>query len=200
MTMGVYSPGRSRIHRAGAGLKLIALAVYAVAISITDHPLELGALVAMLVVAWASSGVPWEKMGAALKPLIWIFLGLFTFQWIVAGLASAADTLVTITSLVLAAALISHTTRTDDMLETLKRVFGIFKFLGVNPQLCAFAIVFTVRLVPFVAAVGQEAIAARMARGGSRNPLPALVPMMIRLMRETDQLAEALVARGFERA
>jgi biotin transport system permease protein len=181
-------------------VKLFALAVYALAISLTDNAIEIGALVAVLMVAWAVSGVPWRKALEALKPLLWIFVALGAFQWIVAGWVTAADTLITLASLVVAAALISHTTRTDDMLATVKRVFGVFAGIGVNPQLSAFAIVFTVRLVPFVAAVGQDAIAARLARGGSRNPLPALVPTMIRLMRETDQLAEALVARGFERA
>lgn len=200
MSTGVYVPGASRLHRASPGIKLFALAIYAVAISLTDHATDLAALVAIVLVAWASSGVSWRKLFAALKPLVWIFGALFAFQFLMTGYAAALDTLVTLAALVAAAALISHTTRTDDMLETLKRAFSTFKRLGVNPQACAFAIVFTIRLVPFIAAVGRDAIDARLARGGGRNPLPALVPIVIRLMRETDTLSEALVARGFGRA
>ncbi len=200
MTMGVYVPGSSRVHRASAGLKLFALAVYAIAISLTDNPYELAALVAMVLIAWAVSDVPWGKLLQGLKPAVWIVAAIFIFQAVVTTIANGVDVLVTLTSLIVAAALISHTTRTDDMLETLKKVFGLFTSVGVNAQACAFAIVFTIRLIPFISAVGRDAIDARIARGAGRNPLPALVPIIIRLMRETDTLSEALVARGFGRA
>jgi biotin transport system permease protein len=200
MTLGVYVPGGSRLHRASAGIKIFALAVYAVAISLTDNAYELSAFVAMLLVAWAVSGVPWGKVVRALKPAVWLLLMLFIFQLVVTSFDAASDVLVTLMSLIIAAALISHTTRTDDMLEALKKAFGLFTKFGVNAQACAFAIVFTIRLVPFIAAVGRDAIDARIARGAGRNPLPALVPMIIRLMRETDTLSEAVVARGFGRA
>ncbi|MBL8628196.1 MAG: energy-coupling factor transporter transmembrane protein EcfT [Rhodospirillaceae bacterium] len=200
MSIGVYVPGTSPLHRAPVGLKLLALAVYAVAISLTDRMIAFCALILVLGVAWAVSAVPWGRLLAALKPVVWLLAVLFIFQILIANFAVAADVVVTLTCLVVAAALVSHTTRTDDMLAALTRAFSVLAPIGVNAQSCAFAIVFTIRLVPFIAAVGREAIHARIARGASRNPLPALVPIVIRLMRESDTLAEALVARGFGRA
>jgi len=197
MSIGVYEPGTSLLHRAAPSIKLITLAAYAVALSLADQQVVFGALIAVLLIAWAVSGLAWAKLSQCLKPLTWIFAGLFVFQTVVAGVFTALDTLGTIAALVAAAALVSHTTRTDDMLETLTTAFSAFARFGLNPQTPAFAMVFTIRLVPFVATVGREAIAARMARGARRNPLPALVPIAIRLMRETDAMAEALVARGF---
>ncbi|MBL8643652.1 MAG: energy-coupling factor transporter transmembrane protein EcfT [Rhodospirillaceae bacterium] len=200
MSIGVFVPGASALHRLPPGLKLAGLAVYAVAVSLTDNAYVMAALLAVLGAAWAISGIGMARLLAALKPLVWILAALFVFQLAVSGVRPAMDMLLTVGAVVVAAALVSHTTRTDDMLAALKTAFGVFAPLGVNAQSCAFAVVFTIRLVPFVATVGREAIAARMARGASGNPLPAVVPVIIRLMRETDQLAEGLVARGFGRA
>lgn len=197
MSLGVYRPGASVLHRAAPGVKLIALAVYAVALSVAGPPVVMAGLVALLLAAWAVSRLPWMMLVRSLKPLVWILMALFVFQAMAAGLPKAAFTLITIAGLVAAAALVSHTTRTDDMLETLNGAFQAFARFGLNPQMAAFAVVFTIRLVPLIATLGRETLAARMARGASRNPLPAVVPIIIRLMRETDAMSEALVARGF---
>jgi len=199
MSVGVYQPGNSCFHRATPGLKLAALAIYAVALSVVEQFFKLMGLRALVLVTWQIAGLTWAQLSANLKPLIWILLALFGFQLFVAGFWGAFDTVLTLAALVVAAALVSHTTRTDDMLDTLTATFSPFARFGVKPEDAAFVLVFTVRLVPFVSIVGREAIDARRARGAGRNPVPALVPMVIRLMRETDALSEAVVARGFGR-
>lgn len=200
MTIGVYVPGNSALYRVSPGVKLIGLAAFAVCLSFTTNLALLTALAAGLLLAWGSAGLGWQRLIISLKPLIWILLALFVFQFMSGGLLAAMKLVLTVCALVSAAALVSFTTRTDDMLETLKYAFSAFARLGLNPNTAAFALVFVIRLVPFVATVGREAIEARLARGAGRNPIPALVPMVIRLMRETDALAEALVARGFARS
>lgn len=199
MSLGVYQPGNSSLHRASPGTKLLALAIYAVALSVVDYIALLAVLSALAVVVWRIAGLTWAQLRMNMKPLTWILLALFAFQFFAAGFWAALDTALTLTALVVAAALVSHTTRTDDMLNTLTVAFSPFARLGLKPEDAAFALVFAVRLVPFVSGVGFDAIAARRARGAGRNPVPALVPMVIRLMRETDALSEALVARGFGR-
>lgn len=199
MSVGVYQPGDSTLHRASPGTKLMGLAIYAVALSMVDQILVLAALSALAVIAWRVASLTWAHLRQNLKPLTWILLALFAFQFFAAGFLSALDTALTLAALVVAAALVSHTTRTDDMLDTLTVALSPFARLGLKPEDAAFALVFAVRLVPFVSTVGREAIDARRSRGAGRNPVPALVPMVIRLMRETDALSEALVARGFGR-
>ncbi len=200
MSVGVYHPGQSPLHRLGPGTKLLMLAAFAVAVSLTDNIALLLAIGVSVLVAWNIAGLTWPQLRQNVQPLTWMLLALFGFQFVVAGFFSALDTLLSLATLVIAAALISHTTRTDDMLEALTIGLCPFTRFGLKAEDAAFALVFAVRLVPFVSAVGREAIEARLARGAGRNPLPALVPMVIRLMRETDTLSEALVARGFGRS
>ncbi len=199
MSLGVYQPGDSVIHRASPGLKLTALAAYAVGLSIVSATLSIVLLAAIGAAAWLSAGFTAQRLAMNLRPMLWILLALFGFQCVAAGAVVAAHTALTLMALVTGAALVSHTTRTDDMLECLTMALSPFARLGVKPENAAFALVFTVRLVPFVSSVGREAIQARVARGAGRNHFTALVPMVIRLMRETDALSEALVARGFGR-
>ena len=200
MTIGVYVPGASALHRASPGVKLIGLAAFAVCLSLTTNLALLAALAVGLLLVWGSADLGWQRLISSLTLLKWILVVMFVFQFLSGGLLAATELMLTICALVSAAALVSFTTRTDDMLETLQYAFSAFARFGLNPNTVAFALVFVIRLVPFVATVGREAIEARLARGGGRNPIPALVPMVIRLMRETDTLSEALVARGFARS
>lgn len=199
MSLGVYQPSDTVIHRASPGLKLTVLAAYAVGLSMMSSTLSIVLLAASAAAAWFAAGFSAQRLLLNLRPMLWILLALSVFQCIAAGVVVAAHTALTLMALVTGAALVSHTTRTDDMLECLTMALSPFARLGVKPENAAFALVFTVRLVPFVSGVGREAIQARLARGAGRNNLAALVPMVIRLMRETDALSEALVARGFGR-
>jgi biotin transport system permease protein len=179
------------------GAKLLALALFAVALSFTDNIVLLLGMAGAVVVLWRFN---WAQLALNLKPVFWILLAIFVFQFFAGGFWPAFDTALTVATLVAAAAWVSATTRTDEMLDALKKTLAPLKRVNLNPNSIAFVLVFTVRLVPFVAQVGREALAARLARGATRNPLAALVPSVIRLMRETDQIAEALVARGFARS
>jgi len=199
VTRGVYRPGASALHRAAPGLKLAARALYAVALSLADTVTVVAALAAPVPVAWAAAGLGRAALADNLKPVAWIVLALAAVQFLAGGAGAALRVALTLSALVAAAALVSATTRTDAMLDALRCALAPLERLNVDPASIAFALVFVVRLVPFVAAVGAEAVAARIARGGTRNPAAALVPAVIRLMRETDQIAEALVARGFGR-
>jgi len=178
------------------GFKLLALAVFAVVLSLTDNIVLLCGLAGGVLAVWRFD---WAQVALNLKPVFWILSAIFVFQFFAAGIWPALDTALTLATLVAAAAWVSATTRTDEMLEALKRALAPLKRVNLNPDSISFVLVFTVRLVPFVAQVGREALAARLARGAGRNPFAALVPTVIRLMRETDQIAEALVARGFSR-
>lgn len=199
MTAGVFVPGGSLLHCASPGIKLVVLASFAVAISLTNNTASLVIWTLLLAIAWWSSRIGWFRLVQLLRPLWLLLFVLFVFQSLIEGLAAGINTVFIISILIAAAGLVSYTTRTTDMLKVLERALKPISLLGGRPHVIAFAIVFAVRLVPFVTTVGHEVIEARVVRGGSRNPISSFIPMIIRLMRETDTMAEALVARGYER-
>lgn len=196
---GVYVAGASPLHRLGAGAKLAALAIFALGVTLLPGWRGAAAGAVALGVAWAASGLGARRLVQALRPLALLLAVLFIAQAVTSGPVAAAASMLTLVVVVAAASLVSHTTRTDAMLDAVRSALRPLRRVGVAPETAAFMVVLTVRLVPFVATVGRQALDARLARGAAANPLPAVVPAVIRLMRETDTLAEALVARGFER-
>ena len=99
--------------------------------------------------------------------------------------------------LVAAAALVSATTKVSDMLETLERVLAPLRRVGVNAEHVAFLTVLAIRFVPALFRIGAEVREAQRARGLEGSPVAAVVPMLIRALREGDDVAEALAARGW---
>ena len=197
MIAAVYVPGDSIIHRASPGPKILALMVYAILLARSDATLLLLLCVSAVPLLWRTAGLPWLALRHSLQPAALILLMIFAFQVVVAGLVPAIHVALTLGALIGAAALISTTTRTDDMLDVVQRALMPLQRFGFPAKQLGFALVFVIRLIPFVSLTGRTAIEARMARGAGSNMLPALVPTIIRLMRESDAIAEALVARGF---
>jgi biotin transport system permease protein len=195
----VYVPGDSIIHRASPGPKILALMVYAILLASIDTTLLLLLCVSAVPLLWSTAGLPWIALRQSLQPAVLILMMIFAFQVMVVGLVSAIHVVLTLGALIGAAALISATTRTDDMLDTVQRALMPLGRFGLPVKQVGFALVFVIRLIPFVSLTGRAALEARMARGASGNMLPAVVPTIIRLMRESDAMAEALVARGFGR-
>ncbi|MDX2143463.1 MAG: CbiQ family ECF transporter T component [Rhodospirillaceae bacterium] len=194
--IGAYVPGDSALHRLSAGFKLIGLAATALLIAWANG-FVLGAMVVALAVVWVVAGLGVQHLRQTLLPLVWIAAAIFVFQIMLAGIGAALIVTVKLAALVAAAALVTFTTRTSDMLSTLTRALKPLARFGVNGELVAMAVVFVVRLVPVVAALGRETLDARLARGAGRNPLAVALPLAIRLMRQADVMAEALLARGF---
>jgi biotin transport system permease protein len=199
MITAVFTPGESVIHRATPGSKILALLGYAILLSSIDTTVLLLLAVSAVPVLWRVAGLSWVLLRQSLQPAAWILLMIFAFQVFVAGLGAALHVVLTLCALIGAAALISATTRTDDMLDTVQHALMPLGRFGFPVKQVGFALVFVIRLIPFVSLTGRAAIEARIARGASGNMLPAVVPTIIRLMRESDAMAEALVARGFGR-
>lgn len=174
----------------GAGTKLVGLAAAAALLSFAPGLLSAVVIVAAVAVAWNLANIPWPRLGRALAPLIWFLIPIGLVQFWAAGGSAAMTTMASIVALVSAAAWVSETTRTSDLLVFISRVTGS-RTLG-------FAIAFLIRLVPMVATMAREVDAARRARGAGRNPLALLSPLLIRVLKASDVIADALDARGFK--
>ncbi|MCA0406639.1 MAG: energy-coupling factor transporter transmembrane protein EcfT, partial [Proteobacteria bacterium] len=101
-------------------------------------------------------------------------------------------------ALLLLAGLITLTTRTQDMIATLERMVRPLARIGVNPARTALALSLAVRFVPIMARITSEVREAQRVRGLENNILALAVPTIIRALRLTDEVADAIEARGFD--
>ncbi|PPK96157.1 biotin transport system permease protein [Kineococcus xinjiangensis] len=198
MLTSVYRPGTSPLHRARAGTKLLALAVGASALAWQRSvpAVAVGALVVAAAVAVA--GMPARWVWEQLRPLRWVLLLVAGFQVLTQDWRLALVVCATLALAVLAAALVTATTRMQELLDVLQRLLQPLRRVGVDPDRVALLLALTLRAVPVLQGLIAEVGDARRARGCERSLRALLVPLLIRTLRHADNLGEALAARGVD--
>jgi biotin transport system permease protein len=201
-TLGLYQPGDSVLHRLSARSKLLALLVLAGLSFLLREPWQGGAAVlgALLLypVAGMGPGLVWRQV----RPLLVVLVVLGAFHALVNGIERALLVTSVILALVLLAGLVTLTTRTTDLVDTVARAAGPLRRplarIGLDPDRIGLLVALSIRAVPVVAALGAEVRDAQRARGLEQDVRAFAVPLIIRALRHADTVAEALVARGVD--
>ncbi len=200
MIVGLYVPGESIIHRLSAGLKLIALFCIGIILIVLDGSMPLATLaMGVTFVFIFVAGLGLQHLWMATRPLlIWFALIALAQIWF-ADMQTAANVILRLLALVWTAAIVTYTTRLTDMSTVIARLCEPLRPLGVSPDRVAFLITLTIRLIPAVFETVRDVREAQRARGLERVYLAGFVPVLTRVLRQSDDLSDALVARGFER-
>lgn len=195
---GLFRPGTSVLHRAGAGTKLAVLAALTTAVVGVRTPPAVAVGAVLVVGAYALARLGVRTALAQVWPLRWVMVALVPFQWWTAGPEAAVVVVGTLVVTVAAAGLVTLTTRVSEMLDVLERVLGPLRHVGVSAERVALVLALAIRAVPVLADTWAQARDARRARGLERSPRALLVPLVVRTVRHADRLGEALVARGVD--
>ncbi len=196
--IGLYRSGNSPLHRLPAGIKVLVLAVGAVALAVVRSPLAVAVAAVVVVAGYLLAGLPPAEPVRQVWPLRWVVLVLVPFQWWTAGWSAAVVVVGTMLVLVAAAGLVTLTTRTSALLDLFERLCAPLHRVGVDPSRLSLLLALTIRAVPVLVATLGEVRDARRARGLERSPRALLVPVVVRTLRHADRLGEALVARGVD--
>lgn len=198
-TLGLYRPGTSPCHRLPAGVKLATLVVLGVG-SLWVQRSWPAVLVAVAVVAacYAVAGFGPRTLWSQVRPMAVLMVFTFAFNCWASGWRQATAVTGTIVMLVMAAALVTLTTRTTDLVDVVVRWSGPLRPLGVEPERVGLILNLGIRCVPLVAGIAQEVREAQLARTGQLSLRSFAVPLVVRALREADSLGEALAARGID--
>jgi biotin transport system permease protein len=195
--LSLYVPGTSPVHRAPAGLKLAVLALLGVALFATAR-LELVAAAFVLVVAagLVAARLPWRVLTAQVRP-VWIWLvALFGFHLLVTGPLVGAVAVLRLLTLVVAAAVVTATTRVTALVAVIEWLTSPLRVFGVRPARIGLVIAMTLRFIPLVADRAARIREAQAARGADRVGLGMVVPLLVQVLRMATTVGEALDARG----
>lgn len=195
---GLFRPGTSVLHRAPAGAKLALLAVFTTVLVVARSPLAVAVGAVVCGLGFAAAG--WSPLVALQQvwPLRWLLLVLVPFQFWTAGWRAAVVVVGTLAVAVAAACLLTLTTRVGDLLDTLVRLLGPLRLVGVDPERAGLTLALAVRSVPVIGAVAREVADARRARGLERSVRALAVPLVVRAVRHAERTGDALAARGFD--
>ncbi|RBY75754.1 energy-coupling factor transporter transmembrane protein EcfT [Geodermatophilus sp. TF02-6] len=195
--LSLYVPGTSPVHRAPAGLKLAVLAGLGVGLfAVSRVEVLAGVLAGVLVLGLGVARLPVGVLWAQVRP-VWVLLAvLFGFHLVVTDAATGAVAVLRLLVLVLAAALVTATTRVTALVAVVEWLARPLRLVGVRPARVGLVIAMTLRFIPLVAEQAARIREAQAARGAQRVRLGAVVPLLIAVLRLAHTLSEALDARG----
>lgn len=186
----------SWLNRTPASVKLLGLAVLSTGVLALPSAAFVGLAGIALVTLYSVAGIPPVVAWTQVRPLRWVLLVLFGFHGLTRGWETAAMVTGKLAITVALAGLLTLTTAASDLLDVLERVMR--RVPGVNAERAALVFTLAIRAIPVVARLAAEIRDAQRARGGGLDVRAYGVPLVVRSLRYSDALGEALVARGVD--
>ena len=191
-----YFQGHSWLHMRAAGYKLAVLMLAGAGLMwVHDWRVLLGTL---LIVLWLlrQTGAPFQQIWLHVRTLTWLVAVLVVFTAVVQTPGVAVEAGLRMSTLLLAALVVSMTTSISGMMDVLIWLLTPFDRLGwVNSERVALVFGLTLRLIPEMSVQWHEIREAQAARGLKVSPLTMGLPMLLRTIRRAQDIAEALDAR-----
>lgn len=196
MTVGLYLPGRTPVHRVSATWKVLAVFAGGTLVVLVDEPRTLGVACGGVGLLYGLARIPWRVALAQVRPVLPVLVVLCAVQWLTAGVAAAGIVGLRLMTMIMLAALVTLTTRVSDMVRVIERALGPLERVGVRTSKVSLAISMTLRFIPLLTQVGYEVREAQRARGLERNMVALAVPLLVRALHTAEQMAEAIDARS----
>ena len=193
--LNLTSPSETWLHRLPASLKLLALSICGSALALIQDWRWLAIGCALAIVAHASMGCLALRQARHLRPIAFVAVMIAAFHaWQGAPAVGAASALRLTTSVILAS-MLTLSTRFDELLNVLEKLFQPMQVLGVPTARLALALGLVFRFISVFHQRWQRLDDAHRVRTGGAGGLRLLPPLTIRALQAAEQLAEALTVR-----
>ena len=201
MTLALYVPRASPVHRTAAGWKLLALAALSVVVfAVPTLPVVGAALAGVLALGLGAARLPVAVLAGQARAVLWWLAALFVLNAVLTDVRTGAVTALRLLALVLAAAIVTATTRVTEMVAVVEWICGPLRYVGVRPARIGLVIAMALRFVPLISERADRIREAQAARGGSVHGLRGLtttvVPLLVQVLLLAHTVSEALDARG----
>ena len=195
--LSLYLPGTSPVHRAPAGAKLAVLAGLGAGLfAVSRVEVVAAALVVVLALGLLVARLPAGALWAQLRPVWLVLVALLGFHLLVTDAVTGAVAVLRLVTLVVAAAVVTATTRVTALVAVVEWLVRPLQVVGVRPARVGLVIAMTLRFIPVVAERAARIREAQAARGAHRTRLVAVVPLLVQVLQLAHTLSEALDARG----
>ena len=195
--LGVYVDTDSPVHRLPAIWKFPLLLVFIISGPLVARtPLVAVGLVVLVLIVYIIARIPARTAWNQWWPVLPVLLVLGVFQWWQRGLDLAVTTVAVIFSAVIAAMLLTLTTRLEALMDAVEKMLRPWARVGLPVETITLAISLTIRLIPLQLATVTDVLDARKARGAGFSVVAFGTPVLIRSIRRARNIGDALHARG----
>ena len=195
----LYRPGTSPLHRMPAGAKVLVFAALVLAIALTANSvwtLPTAGILAISLYLMAGLGMP--TLLRQLYAARWIALVMLVTQVFFLPVLAAVSNTCRVLVVIVLAALITLTTRVPALLDATERALAPLRRFGVNPAGIGLILALTITAIPVIGGFAADIREAQRARGAPVRLQTFVVPLLVMSLKHSDELADALTARGIE--
>lgn len=191
-----YHPSGSILHRLPAGGKLLLLLIVGTAVFQVEQLTTMLLCGLALLISLVAAKIPFKIAFRQMKPALILLAFIFIAQYFMIGLEVAVFVILRFAILILAAALVTLTTRVSEMVQAIESFLKpIDRWVSVEK--ISLAITLAIRFIPVLGAIVNEVRDAQKVRGMDRNLIAVMLPTIIRTLKMATEVAEALDARSF---
>ncbi len=196
----LYVEGNSALHRLSPRAKIFSLFLLGFVLFIGDN-LPLLAIVTLLTaLIYRSIGLPLKESVIRLRPIFLTIAVVALFTLIVNPWHDALATLLRLTALMLFAAAVTATTTITQFMDEITALTRPLERTGwVKADDIGLAVGLVLRFVPEIINRYHAISEAHAARGLKVRPTTILTPLIILTLRDADNIAAAIDARGIRR-
>ncbi|PDT16317.1 transporter [Rhizobium sp. J15] len=196
----LYVEGNSAMHRLSPRVKLVSLAIVSVVLFISENIALLSVAVLLAAIVCRMVGMPMAEGLRRLRPIFLTIAVVALFNLIFNPWHDALVTLLRLTALMLLAAAVTATTTIAQFIDEVTALARPLERTGrVQADDIGLAIGLVLRFVPEILGRHQAIREAHRARGLKIRPTTLLAPLIILTLRDADNVAAAIDARGIRR-
>ncbi|PDS77750.1 energy-coupling factor transporter transmembrane protein EcfT [Rhizobium sp. L43] len=196
----LYVEGNSVMHRLSPRLKLLSLTAFGILLFISDNLALLSSAVLLTAVLYRMVGLPLGEALRRLRPIFLTIAVVALFNLIFNPWQAALVPLLRLTALMLLAAAVTATTSITQFIDEVTALARPLERTGwVQADDIGLALGLVLRFVPEIVGRYQAIREAHRARGLKVRPITLLAPLIILTLRDADNIAAAIDARGIRR-
>ena len=197
--IALYVPGTSPIHRMPAGPKVLTFMALTLAITLSARSAwALLIVFAFVVGGYLLAGLGMRDLFRQVVVVRWVVLVMLIAQLVFLPPLVAVANTGRVLAVIVLAALITLTARIPDLLEATERSLAPLRRFGVNPASVGLLLAMTITAIPVIAGFAASIREAQRARGVPLRIGTFVVPLLVMALKHSDDLADALIARGVE--
>lgn len=197
MITDTYVFAKSPLHSASPGFKLLALLVFCTLLFIFEGWWTLLPGLALVAIAFWIARLAPRLAWQAIRPVMPILVAIFLVQLYFANIELAVFVTLRFITLILAASLVTMTTKTSEFVEAIMAALKHAPSWVPRRQI-ALAFALTFRFIPRIRGHVADIRTAQAARGLDRNIRALIVPLILRTLRDADDIANAIDARSVD--
>lgn len=195
--LALSAPFDTRFHRIPAGAKLLALLMCSTLLFVIDSLALHIIFVLASSLLYLSQGMRFWQFGLRLLKPLWGFVIIISvWHLFTADINQGLVILCRMITAVSLANLVTCTTPTDALIETVMRLFKPLERIGLKPKRLGIMIALFLRFTPVLIQKSAHLQDAFRARSSKKTTWKTVLPLAIIALDDAEHVAEALRARG----